>query len=872
MEIFENLNPNTTIITPNHSLTTRLYEEYKLFQINKKKSFWLTIDILPYNSWLQRLWREISILEMNDQQVILSSEQELTIWENIINIIGPNDFILKIRDAADLAKKAFGIINQWKININNDYQSDTTDTITFQKWAIEFQKYCKKNNFLDQHSLPLSIITHVKSNTLKFQNEIILAGFTELTPIQKDLFAEYDKTYSKVKILDEINYLNLTTNKKKSYISLNDTETEILTAARWAKNLSDSTNNKKIACVIPNIESNRDLVLNIFSEVLPNKNFNISIGKNLIEYPVINAAIKILSSSKNKIEFKDLSFLLHSPFLGESEKELVQRSMYDSYLRSNNINYIYLTKLQESNTLKYCEYLSRRLTNLSNLLEIQKNKFLPSQWADHSIEILNILGWPGEKSLSSEEHLVTKKFLDTLNEYKTFNTITGKICFEEALKQIEEIISKTIFQPQSSGSKIEILGILEASTLPFDHTWVIGLDDTSWPPPPKPNPFIPYTLQRKLQLPNSTAEKELSYSKKITSQLSNNTNNIIFSYPQKKENSEVRPSPLIKDFTKITLHKIYLPKFKKNIETIFNSQIFEYLTDENGATINSKEKISGGVSIIKRQSLCPFKSYSETRLHAYKLQTLTSGLRPQDKGNIIHSALEYIWQEIKDYSSLIALNESDARVIINKSIINSFKKFKLNTNERKNYFSIEKTRLTELLLKWINKEKTRPKFEIISFETQEKINLSNLCLNLRIDRIDKTVGGEYIIIDYKTGKHNYIKNWFSSRPEDPQLPLYCLINPDKIQAIAYGEINTTNISIHGISKDYINTDKIKKFDEVKYHNEESFTKLIQFWKQTFNTIAKEFLQGVSTVTPKNKIETCKFCDLKSLCRINQYQV
>ena len=58
---------------------------------------------------------------------------------------------------------------------------------------------------------------------------------------------------------------------------------------------------------------------------------------------------------------------------------------------------------------------------------------------------------------------------------------------------------------------------------------------------------------------------------------------------------------------------------------------------------------------------------------------------------------------------------------------------------------------------------------------------------MRIDRIDRLADGARVLIDYKSGLAD--ADWRGERPDNPQLPLYALLRPKHLVAVAYGRIN-----------------------------------------------------------------------------------
>ncbi len=869
MEIFEKLKSNTTIITPNRRLSANLTTSYQAYQLSKNELCWTTLDILPYQSWIQRMWDSIAITHMNTHHTILSNHQEQIIWESIIQKSPKNDSLLQLSATAELAKSAWGTLKQWQQDIRHPMLDMTEDSLAFQEWAQTFQEHCEKNHWIDFNTLVSHIIEYIKNKLVILPDEIIVAGFTELSPIQQTLFKTCETEGTRIRILENLYSYDAPSRQTSFYCSLPDYETELITMAKWANYLlnQDETRSLKIGCIVPNLENNRDRIVQIFSNVLSDQNFNISAGKSLASYPIIYAAIQMLQHHHEYISIEKLGYLLRTPFLGEAEKELTKRAAFDRYLRDENVTIIQLNKLTDLGIEKYCPYFAKRIFAITK--DHRTETLPPSEWVNHMMERLSLLGWPGERSINSQEYQIVQRFLDLLNEYKTFDTITPGISHFEAIQNIQRLAAKTIFQPQSIDAPVQVLGLLEAANLPFHHTWVVGLDDSAWPPHAKPNPFIPHKLQKSLQMPHATAEKELYYSAKLTAQLKQSTDTIIFSHALKSGDCDLRPSALITDCHELTLDKIKQSDFISPAEVIHRSKSIESIHDEQAPAVCHDEKLKGGVNIFKQQAACAFKAFADIRLHAKKLESPSMGLRAKDRGIITHKALELLWEHIKDHETLIHFNDDELKQIIehcaNKAIALKAK----NVFTKVRYLSLESDRLKNLLWNWLNLEKERPPFKVISNEEERNLTIGAISLNLRVDRIDQLENGDHLVIDYKTGKYNSIKYWFGDRPEEPQLPLYCLSDPENVKAFAFGELHPDKLSFNGISQSHIDIDKIKSLDEM--HHSETWENQIQSWRMVFDKLAYEFTQGNAQVSPKHRIETCQYCDFKPLCRIHEQQ-
>lgn len=883
MDLLNQLTTQTTLLTPNRRLTAVLLKQHQQLKLAQKKSSWQSPDILPITSWLERLWREYTSRELNITQLLLTSQQEQLLWEDILRNAPESEGLLQVSRTSEYAKSAWGILRQWRVDLTHPAFQNTEDNLAFQKWALQFQQICSKNNWIDQNSLAEKIAELIANNQIKLPKKIILTGFTELSPLYQHLLSLCE---SKGCIISH--HESEQRNKTANRVSLTNAEAEIREMARWSKQLLTSNTDKIfIGCIIPNLEDHRDQVIQIFSNEFSTENaytlnytelpFNISAGKSLASYPIIHTALQLLNLYSENILLSTFSSLLRSPFLGDAENERIRRANLDSDLHNENIIHFSLRKLLTNKNEKHridssCPALAKRLQEFFAKTPDKKERYSMSQWVGIFTELLTILGWPGERSLNSFEYqTVQNAWLPLLSQFASYDNILSPQTYKTALHYLMRVAANTVFQPQSPEAPIQILGMLEAVDLPFDYLWVSGLDDTAWPSPAKPNPFIPHRLQKSLNMPNATPDRELIYCKKLTTQLLQSADHVVFSHAMQTDKAELRPSALIKNFKEININElIHFETQLPPAQRIYESKQIEYFIDDQAPAISENENIRGGTKIFKLQAACPFKAFAEIRLHATSVETPTLGLRPQDRGNIVHKALEYIWQELNDLDNLHQQSPAQLQQLIH----NYAKKALLTINndeaENPRYFSLELQRLEKILNDWLHFEKSRPHFKVIMREQERIVTIGKIEIKLRVDRIDELENGTQFIIDYKTGKNNHIKNWFDDRPEEPQLPLYCITDPLNIVGISFAEIHPDSLKIKGVSKMDLSIHGVDSLSEVKFDHAPTWDEQIQKWRDTLEKLGDDFYRGDARVDPKNE-ETCQYCNLQALCRVYEME-
>lgn len=856
--LFKNLNKNTIVIVPNRRLGIFLKKEYNLYQESLGQKTWVNKKIVQLDYWLKEIWKNCT-----SYKILLNDHQERAIWEDIISNFLSGSSSLSVESTAQLANNAWKLLKQWNINFGWISYSASEDELTFQKWANKFCNICETNNWIDISSIANKMIEYLDNKIIKPANHLILVGFEDLPPLYKLLVDTIKKHGGKVEYFDPNN--KISDQKRITFVSQ---EQEITDMALWVKKWATKAPESNIGCIAPNLTTIRPQIDYIFNQIL-GCSFDISAGRALNTFPILNSALKILNLSDNKLPINHIDSILNSPFIGGANQEHIARSLLSAKLHKEGAIYIPMRQIlslaKHTEHLYHCPILAK---NLECYLQIAKKNHqlqAPSYWVKHIVEQLQILGWPGDRALNDDEIQLFKRWQKLLAEFATLDLIIAKMSSREALDKLSSMADAVIYQPKYEDKRIKVLGTLEAAGLNFDYLWIMGLTDTQWPQPPNPNPFIPLHLQKKFNMPHASPERELEFSYRLLERFSKSAQTIIYSHPQQDNQKEFRGSFLIQDIPTITSKELELPKFSWFAINNSNSPLVEAFSDDKAPPVIKANKFEGGSEILKSQSACPFSAFAKCRLNARDVDHQPQlGLNPAERGTIIHTALEILWNKIQNSEKLSLLSDQQQETFINESVEYALLKQKKNTPFKMTarFSEIEKNRLTALLRNWLKfeKQKRAVPFTVLTKEKYRSVQIGELNIDIKVDRIDQMQDGSHLILDYKTGATN-TANWDGERPNDPQLPLYCITSQIPIHGIAFAETKNGKLKFKGISE--------KNYEISGITEKNDWLKTVRQWREVLNNLSKEFIAGNAEVNPKNNPETCRYCKLQSLCRIKE---
>src|SRR5690554_2733056 len=116
MEWLQLVTQGYTLVTPTSRLARYLQFRYTSVQIQQGKKTWETPDILPWNAWLQRSWDDITLA--NDTGLLLlSTQQQLLIWQEIIGKSSYASGLLHTAATARQVMQAWQLCRQWEIPV-----------------------------------------------------------------------------------------------------------------------------------------------------------------------------------------------------------------------------------------------------------------------------------------------------------------------------------------------------------------------------------------------------------------------------------------------------------------------------------------------------------------------------------------------------------------------------------------------------------------------------------------------------------------------------------------------------------------------------------------------------------------------------------
>lgn len=866
-----------TVVTPNRRLAQFLRAEFDGDREAEGLGAWETADILPFEALVERLWDDALYCDLAPGvPVLLTPAQEQALWEDAIAGNRPAERLFSAPAAAAQCREAWLLAHAWRIELTPGPHAND-DARAFLDWAARYQRATREAGRTDRARLPDVMAPHLGHAGIRLPKTLVLYGFDIVAPQVRD-FLEALAAHG----CTLLHAQPTAHSPQVSRVEFTEPRDEILAAARWARSRL-AAGCARIAIVVPDLTASRAKVQRLLARVLQPGHalgedsalpFDVSLGEALVDFPLVADALRVLALGGPACAFEDASRVIRSSFVAGAESEMAVRARLDAKLRERCPPSLRLESLQRLATVaRYPQapVLIDRLERLAKIRKTGTGAKPASDWARIFSDALRAAGFPGERTLDSNEYQALEKWHDLLAQFANLEAVTPAMDYARALERVERMARDTIFQPQARDVPIQVLGVLESAGLEFDHLWVMGLTDEAWPLPARPNPFVPARLQRAAGVPQADPVTSLDLDQRITEGWMHAAPEVVFSHARLKGESELASSPLVKSLPLISFDELRVEEYPLLRDAIRAQGAIETLEDAKApVVVDTGATQHGGTSLFRDQAACPFKAFAKHRLDSDPLETPRPGLNARDRGSLVHNMMAAVWKSLGTSEALAAASPADLDKLLAAcadEAIAQVRKYRADVLSGR-FGELERDRLVRIAREWLEAERMRGVFQVVEMEQKHALTFGGVTVNVKLDRMDRLARGGHAVIDYKTGACA-TSAWLGPRPEEPQLPMYALSVKDVV-AVAFGQVKTGEMSFKGVSRDpdiLPRVDVITKNRSPAAREYRDWNSLLQGWRGELEAAGQGFASGDARVDPKRGALTCSICEQKMLCRI-----
>jgi ATP-dependent helicase/nuclease subunit B len=846
-----------TVLAPNTELAAALFDAVERVHRDAGDEVWPTPRVHDYSSWLREQYGQRQLTDAIAPR-LLSEVEERELWRAVVDAAESGGDFLDPAGAARAARRARRTLFEYAIPIEALDAEQSAECAAFLDWNRAFERRCRALGCVSADSLsgglgsPGAHIDWIESPQWR------PAARRWLERHGRRILLPQDQPQA-----------------DPALVAASSPAAELAAMADWARGKLADEGFRAWICV-PDLNRRRAEVVDAFDAALAPQRFSlrgdsgaapyaVAGGTPLADYAPVRAALELLAASLGRVAFVQFSALLRAPELQDSDSEASSAARLDVALRRRASNEADLSAwLELADRVAAASQMApvaavQRLRAAHQVLSEVQGARLFSEWVAVWLRALQIGPWVFRGRWSSIEYQAAERFRELLASLGMGDAVFGTHSRDSAQRILARAARETAFQVQTGVPAVWVSGQLLDPWLDYGGLWVSGCNDEQWPPPVAPVALLPIGVQRRYGVIPASAELQLALAIDLQSRWLRRASQCVFSLSDPGEGSSSMPSPLLPKLAPdgLPLTATPQPHWRSMSET---APGLESVWDEQAPPHAGNER-TRGVATLRAQSRCAFRGFAETRLNAQPLEQPLPGFNERERGELVHHALQHVWTALADSSALQAVQPDAEQRLIDVAADRAIESVCQRRDPGRRWRLREGIRLRNLLGKWLQFERARAPFSIEALEGSDQLaHFGGLEFRVRIDRIDRLSDGARVLIDYKTGAAD--PDWRGERPDNPQLPVYALLSPHALVAVAYAKVNAAE---SGFVAESERRDIFPRTRRSELEGMATLAELIPVWSRRIERIAGEFAAGRAEVAPT--IEACKSCKLQGLCRV-----
>jgi ATP-dependent helicase/nuclease subunit B len=504
----------------------------------------------------------------------------------------------------------------------------------------------------------------------------------------------------------------------------------------------------------------------------------------------------------------------------------------------------------------------------------------PRRWSERFEAALAALGWPGSLPPDSELQQTRLRWRELLEEFGELAVSVGNLSRQAALELLRAFALRTPYRPADADVAVTISPMLADPVVIYDGIWVGSLSADVLPQPVAPDPFLPLRAQLEAGIAQASAAGRRSQARALLGAWRLGAAQLVLSVPAWEKDVELLPSPALADLVLRTEQpaSLWLP------ERLHRDGCTERLDDVRGTAFNPRTPLPSGTRALTLQNACAFRAYAELRLGAAPAEHADPGVPMDQRGLLLHAALQLLWERLRDSQALHALDERALDALIAECVAQAARTLILTPRGRRrrarripegqfDLFAVlspalerECRRAQRLIRRLCELELTRPPFTVEATEHLTELVLGGGRVRMRLDRVDAIAGGR-VVLDYKSGRP-VSPDWFGERPAHPQLLAYLGALGRDVVALATVNLTAREVRFSGVAAAADLLPKVKALPGAGAGAAADWSAQQRSWTALIERLIRAFLQGDARVDPAPG--ACDYCHVTDICRIGAH--
>ncbi|HXZ59674.1 MAG TPA: PD-(D/E)XK nuclease family protein [Steroidobacteraceae bacterium] len=521
------------------------------------------------------------------------------------------------------------------------------------------------------------------------------------------------------------------------------------------------------------------------------------------------------------------------------------------------------------------EALTRRAAGL-----LGEGSRSPRRWSERFETALAALSFPGVLPPDSAVQQTRLRWRELLEEFGTLATAVGTFSREAALGELEALAAHTAYRPADEDAPVTISPMLVDPIVTYDGIWVGSLSADLLPMPVMPDAFLPLAAQLTAGMPEASAAGRRAEARALMRAWRRATRELVLSVPAREKDLELLPSPCLADVTLVDAapRGLWLPL------RLHRAGCTEGREDVRGVPFTAPKPLPSGTRAITLQNSCAFRAYAELRLGAAAAERAEPGVPMDQRGLLLHAALQLLWERLRDSAGLGVLGDGALDALIADCVARGAQALQFEARGRRrrahrlpdgqfDLFSAlspalarECARAQRLIRRLCELERTRAPFTVQATEQVTELSLGGGRLRMRLDRVDAVAGGR-VVLDYKSGRPE-TPDWYGERPTYPQLLAYLAALGADVVALATVNLTAREVRFTGVAASGEVLPRVRAIPAVTGAAVADWGRQQRAWAALVERLVRDFLAGAARVDPAPG--ACDYCHLTDLCRIGAH--
>lgn len=816
---------------------------------------WHSPEILTWDAWLSRQWRAAVQRGATPAAQLLSASQERALWEAVLQELAAGSDVSLAVHAAGLIQAA-ARATQSLLVLSRSAISEEENLL--DRALLLLRRRCAERNLL---SLRLAW-----PETLQFLQQVpapVIAGQARLTPLQQALQQQYWNGESL--LLEEQPVDPVEPQLRRAH----SIEQELAACAAWCNERLRANGNARLlvlsACGDPSLQVQGALLWRSLApghrhdEALRQRLLGVEGGEPLRHQALVDDALAALEFASPAIDTVHLFALLRSPYfsfgtpaqLWDLQGWLEQRGI--ARWDTNALRSALATAAGAPKELPAAALLLKWLEDLRILMP-PRRELCASDWAQCFNDALSAARFCRQLSPDSREYQRQMRWGELLDEFAGLDAVLQPMTVDEALRRLQRLAASARHQAASGDAAITLSDQLGDPLVSYDGIWVLALAENRWPQPPRPDPYVALSEQRRHQWPDAGVAERRAQAQWTLARWQQRSGELVLSYAEMEGDLHRRPTSLLQ--RPATQWSALAPETFDDVAGYAVAARDEQMPGIDAAAL--VKPLGGGVERLRIQQECAFRAQAQWRLAARPPEPLSDGITAALRGRLLHALLQNLWQQLRDQSLLLAMDAASEAALIERHWQAALREHPDTAWLPAGVLEREQGRTARLIGRVLQMERQRAPFAVEHCERNVEWQHGGARLRLRIDRIDRVGQGGRVVLDYKSGAAGTMKLQHGEL-SPLQLALYVAAlaaQGEAIDGAALVSLAPGDLRYAGVAATEGLIPGAKTVED--------WTATASQWQQGLQQLLQAHLAGEAQLAAS--LQACRYCPLPALCR------